>query len=109
MTLSDKRCLPCEKGGPSLPEKIAMELMSQIPGWELAPGSKEISRLFTLDSYWAALGFVNAVAWIAQSEKHHPDIDFGCKKVKVKLCTHAVGGLSENDFIVAAKVNALVA
>ena len=109
MTLTEKRCLPCEKGAPPLAEAVVADYMRQVPQWELGQGGKEISRLFAFDSYWAGLGFTNAVAWIAQAEKHHPDIELKYKKVKVSYSTHAVGGLSENDFICAAKVDRLIA
>jgi 4a-hydroxytetrahydrobiopterin dehydratase len=107
MALTQKTCKPCEGGMPPLgPDQIAL-FLAETAGWEVDAGKKEIRKLFAFDSYWAGLGFVNAVAWIAQREKHHPDIELGYKKVLVKYSTHAVGGLSENDFICAAKINAL--
>ena len=107
MNLAEKHCQPCKEGSPSLSPEQASAMLAQVPGWELV-GGPQVSRLFSFDSYWAGLGFVNAVAWIAQQEKHHPDIELLYKKVKVSFSTHSVKGLSENDFICAAKVNALL-
>ncbi len=106
MKLVEKHCQACGPGTPALPEAESRALLAQVPGWE-SDGSA-LSRLFSFESYWAGLGFTNAVAWIAQSEKHHPDIELGYKKVRVRFTTHAAKGLTENDFIGAAKVGALV-
>ncbi len=108
MGLSQQTCKPCEGGMPPLDPARAGQLLAQVPGWEVAKDSKQIQRLFSFENYWAGVGFCNAVAWIAQQEKHHPDIELGYKKVMVKYSTHAVGGLSENDFICAAKINELI-
>ena len=108
MSLKDEHCVPCKEGSPVTPAAQAADWLKELPGWEMDPTGKEISRLYSFDSYWAGLGFVNAVAWIAQSEKHHPDLVLLYKKVKVSFTTHAVHGLSGNDFICAAKVNALM-
>lgn len=107
MALADKRCIPCEKGMPALAPEAAAKLLAELPGWELIQDGKALVRTFSFENYWAGVGFVNAVAWIAQAEKHHPDIELLYKKVRVLYSTHAVGGLSENDFICAAKVSAL--
>ncbi len=107
MNLAEKKCKPCEGGTPPLDAKKAAELLAHTPLWEADRDLKEISRLFVLDSYWETLGFVNAVGWIAQSENHHPDMVVSYKKVKVTFSTHAVHGLSENDFICAVKVDKL--
>jgi 4a-hydroxytetrahydrobiopterin dehydratase len=108
MSLIQKHCIDCAPGTAALSKIEAEAFLAQIPGWELDPSHQGIHRLFTFESYWAGLGFVNAVAWIAQSEKHHPDLELLYKKVKVIYSTHSVGGLSENDFICAAKVSALI-
>jgi 4a-hydroxytetrahydrobiopterin dehydratase len=109
MELKEKRCVPCEGGMAPMPRSIAEGLLAQLKGWALDGDAKAISREFSFDSYWAGLGFVNAVAWMAQKEKHHPDLLLLYKKVRVLYSTHAVGGLSENDFICAAKADALAA
>lgn len=105
MNLVEKHC---EAGSPALEKAAAETLLGQVPGWGIEAAKKEISKTFAFDSYWEGLGFVNAVAWIAQAEKHHPDIVLLYKKAKVSFTTHDAGGLSENDFICAAKVNALI-
>jgi 4a-hydroxytetrahydrobiopterin dehydratase len=107
MSLLEKKCVPCHSGEPPLSEPAVQKLLPQVPGWELKPGEKELRRLFTLSGYLECLAFVGAVGWMAQQENHHPDIELSYKKVLVRWTTHAVGGLSENDFICAAKTSAL--
>jgi 4a-hydroxytetrahydrobiopterin dehydratase len=107
MELTAQHCQSLPKGSPALSDEEEQSLLPQVPGWDLK--DKTIVRTYEFDSYWAGLGFVNAVAWIAQSENHHPDIVLLYKKVTVTFSTHSVGGLSLNDFICAAKANALVA
>lgn len=103
--LSEKKCKPCEGGTkPMSPDEIR-EHLKQVPGWEYADGA--IERTFEFKNYYRTTAFVNAVVWIAHNEDHHPDIAFGYKKCSVRYSTHAIGGISENDFICAAKVNAL--
>ena len=106
MKLTAQRCKNLPKGTPALSEKAARALLNAVPGWKMK--SKQIRRKFEFDSYWAGLGFVNAVAWIAQTENHHPDITLGYKEATITFSTHSVKGLSHNDFICAAKANALV-
>ena len=81
--------------------------MGQVPGWELDEGAKQISKQFKFRDFIGAVNFVNNVADIAESEGHHPDIKINYNKVLLELSTHAIGGLSENDFILAAKVDAM--
>jgi 4a-hydroxytetrahydrobiopterin dehydratase len=107
--LVTRRCKPCEGGVPALPEAEARALLAQLgPHWKLAPDGKSLEALFNFRNYWQTTAFVNAVAWIAHQEDHHPDISFGYKTCTVRYSTHAIGGLSENDFICAAKVDALL-
>jgi 4a-hydroxytetrahydrobiopterin dehydratase len=80
--------------------------MAQLPGWAVA--GNELVRTFTFRNYYETMAFVNAVAWIAHTEDHHPDLRVGYDRCEVRYSTHAIGGLSENDFICAAKVSALV-
>ena len=96
-----------ERHGAALDPAAATQYMEQVSGWTMNPGNKGIHRDFKFKTYYAAVAFVNAVAWIAHREDHHPDIVLGYDKVTVTYATHSVGGLSENDFICAAKVNAL--
>lgn len=107
--LSEKRCLPCEGGVKPLDRTAAEKLMQQLgPQWKLSADGKQIQAQFDFKNYYRTMAFVNAVAWIAHNEDHHPDITFGYKTANVTYSTHAIGGLSENDFICAAKVDALL-
>ncbi len=106
--LTSRKCVPCEGGDPPLPRDKVDELLQQIPGWKLAEnGVLKIIRSFKFKDFGEALVFVNKVGEIAQSEGHHPNICFTWGKVDITLWTHAVGGLSENDFILAAKIDTL--
>ena len=106
--LSKKKCVPCEGGEMPLGEESAKELKKLIdPNWELE--AKKISRDFVFKDFAEAIAFINKVAEIAESEGHHPDINLhSYKKVKIDLSTHAIGGLSGNDFILAAKIDKLL-
>ena len=84
-----------------------MQLLRDIPGWELNPGASEISRRWSFRDYLETIAFVNALAWIAHAEDHHPDLEVGYNSCRVRFRTHSIGGLSENDFICAARINAL--
>ncbi len=107
--LTKKHCVPCEGGMPPLPPEGVASYMKYAPGWAASPDSKKITREFTLKDFKEAMAFVNKVADIAESEGHHPDIYIFYNTIKFELSTHAVGGLSENDFILAAKINQLTA
>ena len=108
-TLASKRCVPCEGGTPAVSVDSARSLMSQLSAqWKLSGDAKSISAQFDFKNYYQTTAFVNAVAWIAHQEDHHPDISFGYKSCTITYSTHAIGGLSENDFICAAKVDALL-
>ncbi len=105
-----RRCKPCEGGVPPLPPDAVAELMRALdPAWQLAPDGKRISRTFEFASYLRTIAFVNALAWIAEAEGHHPDLQVHYGKVVCEWWTHAIGGLSENDFICAAKTDRLLA
>lgn len=106
MKLSKKKCVPCEdKTMKSFTKKQALILMPEIIGWELAKNSKKISRTWLFKNFMLAMKFVNKIADLAEREGHHPDIAIFYNKVTIDLWTHSIGGLSENDFIVAAKIN----
>ena len=109
MSLTEEHCQACGPGTPALSGVQAAALLAQVPAWRLEDGGQSLVRDFSFDSYWAGLGFVNAVAWIAQQEKHHPDLSLGYKKARVLFSTHAAKGLTQNDFICAAKVDRLLA
>lgn len=106
-TLIQKRCVPCEGGAVPLAREQAETLLKETPSWTLTESGTAIVRDYVFRDFVAAMLFVNNVALIAESEGHHPDIMILYNKVHLTLATHAIGGLSENDFIIAAKVNAL--
>jgi 4a-hydroxytetrahydrobiopterin dehydratase len=108
MNLLDQKCVPCE-GGVEPMTKMDAESMRDfhVKDWEIAEDAKQISKKFVFKNFKEALEFVNKVGAIAESEGHHPDIELGWGKVAITLTTHAIGGLSQNDFIVAAKINVI--
>lgn len=107
--LTKKHCIPCESGDPPLPDSKEDELKVQVPSWLLLrDGEHKLRRQFKFKDFMEAIDFVNKVAKIANEEGHHPDIYIFYNKVQLDLFTHAVGGLSENDFIMASKVDKLV-
>jgi len=106
MQLNEAHCTACHGGTPPLDEVRAGQLLAEISGWAIEQGV--LVRAFTFKNYYETLAFVNAVAWIAHREDHHPDIDFSYKTCRIRYRTHNIGGLSENDFICAAKINALL-
>lgn len=106
--LKQQHCKPCEGGVDPLDRQAAENLLPQASGWRLNEDAKEISRTFSFKNFYQTMGFVNAVAWIANREDHHPDLEVGYKRCHVRYSTHAIGGLSMNDFICAAKINDLV-
>jgi len=91
---------------PPLGQEKAERYLHDLPDWELADGG--IARTFEFKNYCQTMAFVNAIAWIATSENHHPEMTVSYRVCRVSYTTHAVGGLTENDFICAAKVNALL-
>lgn len=105
--LAQKKCVACEGGVAPLNRTEAEVLLKQLDSWQLSDDAKTISRAFAFRDFATALSFVNQVGAIAEAEGHHPDIAFGWGKARISLTTHAIGGLSENDFIVAAKVDML--
>ncbi len=105
--MKNKTCIPCEGGVKPLTSVIIAEKMKVIPDWQLSNCSKFIYRDYEFKGYYKVISFVNAIAWIANREQHHPDLEVGYNKCKVKFTTHAIDGLSENDFIVAAMINSL--
>lgn len=103
--LTSKRCKPCEGGMPPLTDAKADTLLQQLDGWKRS--ANVISKTFSFKDYYQTIAFVNAVAWMTHREDHHPDLSVSYNKCRVEYTTHAVHGLSENDFICAAKVDAL--
>lgn len=107
MNLVDKRCTSCESGTMPLSKSAAEEFLKQTLDWQLSEDSTRISKKFKFKNFKDALAFVNEVGHIAEAEVHHPDIILKWGKVEVELSTHAIKGLSENDFILAAKIDTL--
>lgn len=107
-TLTDKKCVPCEGGTDPLDRDRAEELLAQVPGWQIDEDGTTIYRRFEFKGFYKTMAFVNAMAWIANQEGHHPDFEAGYDFCLIHFTTHAIDGLSENDFICAAKVNALL-
>ncbi len=104
--LSGKKCKPCEGGTlPLSPDAISVYLKG-VSGWQVEE-DKKIKKEFKFKDFKAAMGFVNKVAGLAEEEGHHPSIFISYNKVRITLTTHAIGGLSENDFIMAAKIDGL--
>lgn len=103
--LAKGRCKPCEGGVPPLSDADADGLMASLKGWSRT--GNVISKTYGFKDYSETMGFVNASAWISQREGHHPDLLVGYNRCTVSYTTHAINGLSENDFICAAKIDAL--
>ncbi len=108
MRLSEQKCAACEGFAVAFHQDYATKMMEQIPGWTLAPDAKSISRRFEFKGFNKVMMFLNAMAWIVQEEGHHPDVCYGYNYVTVSFTTHSLQGLSENDFICAAKVGLLL-
>jgi 4a-hydroxytetrahydrobiopterin dehydratase len=108
--LITKHCAPCEGGTKPMTAAEAGAYLAQVPGWKLVEGEPaKIARSRKLKDFIEAMAFVNRVAELAEAEGHHPDIAISWNRVTLELFTHAIGGLSENDFIMAAKINQLEA
>ena len=107
MSLTQKTCVPCQGGIPPIPRAEAEKLLKETPGWTLSGDATRINRKFTFPDFATAQKFVNKVGDLAETEGHHPDISFGWGYADVLFFTHKIKGLHENDFIMAAKVNAL--
>ncbi|MDO8561725.1 MAG: 4a-hydroxytetrahydrobiopterin dehydratase [bacterium] len=107
MTLSEKHCVPCEGGTKPLSLMQAKELLKQVDGWAPGEDGKWIVKQFKFADFVEAVAFANKITPIAEREGHHPDLHISYGKVVVELSTHAIKGLSENDFILAAKIDAL--
>lgn len=103
--LTAKTCKPCEGGVPPMEQTEIERMLKALNEWEQS--GKEIARTFQFRNYYETMAFVNATAWISHREDHHPDLEVGYKQCRVRYSTHAIGGLSENDFICAAKIDSL--
>ena len=103
MELTEKKCKPCEGGTLPLTEEQSNELLKQVPSWTIKDGY--VFKQFKFKDFREAMDFVNKVADIANNEDHHPDITISYSKVSIDTWTHSINGLSENDFILAAKID----
>ncbi|MBF0503808.1 MAG: 4a-hydroxytetrahydrobiopterin dehydratase [Candidatus Omnitrophica bacterium] len=106
--LTKKKCIPCEGIGKAYTSLEAQERLGEIPFWALGEDDQSIERKYVLKNFVAAVNLINKIKDIAEDEMHHPDLHLtGFRNLKVVLYTHALGGVTENDFIVAAKINQL--
>ena len=107
--LTEKTCQPLEKGTPPLSADEINQLLDDVhQDWSHQPSPAEIQRSFKFKNYYQTIAFVNALAWVAHQEDHHPDLEVSYNRCVVHYSTHSIGGISENDFICAAKIDALV-
>lgn len=104
--LRQGKCVPCEGGVPPLSDAEADRLLQALPQWHRNGGT--IQRVFKFANYYETLAFVNATAWVSHREDHHPVLTVDYNQVTMQYFTHAIGGLSRNDFICAAKIDALL-
>ncbi|SRR5579871_6582816 len=106
--LRGKRCVSCEAGVPAMTSEQVKQHLAAVPGWSLSEDGKRIRRQWRIKDFVTALDFFNRVGSIAEQEDHHPDLHLvGYRNVTIEIWTHALGGLSENDFILAAKIDML--
>lgn len=101
--LLKQKCHPTQQ---ALPESKLRDFLDAVPGWKNEAG--KIQRSFSFKNFYETIGFVNAIAFIANREDHHPDLEVGYNRCVVKFSTHSANGISENDFICAAKINQLI-
>jgi 4a-hydroxytetrahydrobiopterin dehydratase len=108
MSSNPSRCVPCESGAVKLRMEQLISLLKHLESWQIQEEPVQaLVRSFSFKNFHETMAFVNAVAWIAHRHDHHPGLEVGYKTCKVTYTTHAIGGLSENDFICAAAVNEL--
>ena len=105
-SLAQKHCVPCKGGTPALKGAALKALANEVPNWTVVQ-EHQLERIFKFPDFVTALAFVNRIGEIAEAEGHHPDMELGWGRVAVKIYTHKVDGLTESDFILAAKIDAL--
>ncbi|MBI4388134.1 MAG: 4a-hydroxytetrahydrobiopterin dehydratase [Candidatus Omnitrophica bacterium] len=106
--LTKKKCVPCEGGVPKLSKQESLAHLKKLSNWTLTSDTNAIRSEYGMKDFQAALDFINLVGKVAEEEGHHPDFHLtGYRKLAIELSTHAIGGLSENDFILAAKIDQL--
>src|SRR5256885_50103 len=104
-TLADGHCLPLPPGTKALTRQEIDALLKEVPGWSY--DGRVISKAYSFEDYYETMAFVNAVAWIAHREDHHPDMAVGYNRCRVEFSTHSIGGISRNDFVCAARIERL--
>jgi 4a-hydroxytetrahydrobiopterin dehydratase len=104
--LAKRKCKPCEGGVAPYTAQQAKDMLKSLKGWIVEEG--KLVKVYPFTNYYQTMAFVNALAWISHREDHHPDLLVGYNKCRVEYSTHAIGGLSENDFICAAKADSLL-
>ena len=104
--LAKQKCKPCEGGVPPFNAQQTKEMLTQLKGWIVEDG--KLVKVYPFSNYYQTMAFVNAIAWVSHREDHHPDLLVGYNKCRVEYSTHSIGGLSENDFICAAKCDAIL-
>ena len=106
--LCSKRCVPCEGGVPAYSREASLRQLERLPGWSLTADGQRIRKEWRMRDFLAAMRFFDRVAQLSEEEQHHPDLHLvAYRQVAIEIWTHAIGGLSENDFILAAKIDAL--
>lgn len=105
--LNTKTCEPCAAETKPLDEQQAETLLKELNDWQINESATQITKTFEFKNFYRTMAFVNAVAWIANKENHHPDLQVSYNRCAISFETHAINGLSENDFICAAKIDAL--
>jgi 4a-hydroxytetrahydrobiopterin dehydratase len=106
--LSQKHCVPCEGGVPALTPQEVRDCLRALPGWKLTEDGQRIRREWRVKNFMVGVDFFNRVAEVAETEGHHPDLHLvGYRNAAIEIWTHAIGGLSENDFILAARIDQL--
>lgn len=104
--LVKKRCKPCEGGVRPFDQAQAQDYLTRLAGWNLSEDGKSIRKLYKFKNFKEVIAFFNRIAQIAEADNHHPDLKIGYSRVEAELSTHSIKGLSENDFILAAKFDA---
>ncbi|HSU39085.1 MAG TPA: 4a-hydroxytetrahydrobiopterin dehydratase [Polyangiaceae bacterium] len=106
--LLEKHCRELPPGTPALPVTAITRYLAELPGWSLASDGQRITKNYEFKNFHETMEFVNALAWVVHREDHHPDLEVSYKRCRVVYSTHSVGGVSENDVICAAKIEALL-
>ncbi len=107
-SFAERKCVPCEGGSEPLSKELAVKYLNELKGWTLSGDTKSIRLEYLMKNFMAAVELIRKIAEVAENEDHHPDIHLtGYRRLAIELSTHAIGGLSENDFILAAKIDQL--